>query len=67
MVQQQAGDFAIHSIAHQQKMCTTAIKDLQWAVHPLPYATVGHGKRVIQDIYEGMRCLGALETWIKEA
>jgi nucleoporin POM152 len=53
LVQQQSGEFAIHSIAHQQKMCTTTIPDLRWVVHPLPSATVGHGKKIIQDIYEG--------------
>jgi nucleoporin POM152 len=53
MIQQQPGEFAIHSIAHQNKMCTTTIQDLRWDVHPLPAATVGHGKKVIQNIYEG--------------
>ncbi|KAI0347722.1 hypothetical protein BDW22DRAFT_1384582 [Trametopsis cervina] len=53
IIQQQAGDFAVTSIAHQQKMCKTAVTDLRYLVHPLPSAQVGHGKRVVQDIHEG--------------
>ncbi|KAI0784950.1 hypothetical protein C8Q75DRAFT_809502 [Abortiporus biennis] len=51
--QQQAGEFAITSIAHQHKMCKTSVTDLRYTVHQLPSAQVGHGKRVIQDIHEG--------------
>ncbi|KAI0094325.1 hypothetical protein BDY19DRAFT_1079787 [Irpex rosettiformis] len=51
--QEQPGEFAITSIAHQQKMCRTAVTDLRYTVHPLPSAQVGHGKRIIQDIHEG--------------
>ncbi|KAI0785502.1 hypothetical protein BC629DRAFT_1593962 [Irpex lacteus] len=51
--QEQPGEFAITSIAHQQKMCRTAVTDLRYQVHPLPSAQVGHGKRIIQDIHEG--------------
>ena len=53
--QEQPGEFAITSIAHQQKMCRTAVTDLRYAVHPLPSAQVGNGKRIIQDIHEGTR------------
>lgn len=53
IMQQQAGEFAITSIAHQQKMCKTAVTDLRYTVHPLPAAQVGHGKRIVQDIHEG--------------
>ncbi|PIL31435.1 transporter [Ganoderma sinense ZZ0214-1] len=51
--QQAAGEFAITSVAHQQRMCKTAVTDLRYAVHPLPSAQVGHGKRIVQDIHEG--------------
>ena len=47
------GEFAITSIAHQQKMCKTAVTDLRDTVHALPAAQVGHGKRIVQDIHEG--------------
>ncbi|CAK5264964.1 unnamed protein product [Mycena citricolor] len=53
MVQQQPGEFAINSIAHQQNMCKAVVTDLRIQVHPLPSAQVGHGKRVYQDIHEG--------------
>ncbi|KAI0964418.1 hypothetical protein AcW1_001243 [Taiwanofungus camphoratus] len=53
IVQQQSGEFAITSIAHQQKLCKTAVTDLRYTVHPLPSARVGHGKRIVQDIHEG--------------
>lgn len=53
LVQQQPGEFAVSSIAHQHKLCRTAVTDLRYTVHPLPSARVGHGKRVIQDIHEG--------------
>lgn len=53
IVQKQPGEFVITSIAHQHKMCKTAVTDLQYTVHPLPSAQVGHGKRIIQDIHEG--------------
>ena len=51
--QHAAGEFAITSVAHQQRMCKTAVTDLRYAVHPLPAAQVGHGKRIVQDIHEG--------------
>lgn len=47
------GEFAITSVAHQQKMCKTAVTDLRYTVHPLPSAQVGHGRRIVQDIHEG--------------
>ena len=53
IIQQQPGEFAVTSIAHQQKMCKTAVPDLRYTVYPLPAAQVGHGKRIIQDIHEG--------------
>ncbi|KAG6841771.1 hypothetical protein C0991_007100 [Blastosporella zonata] len=53
LVQQQPGEFTITSIAHQQKLCKAAVADLQFKVHPLPSAQVGHGKRIYQDIHEG--------------
>ncbi|KAH7916469.1 hypothetical protein BJ138DRAFT_475130 [Hygrophoropsis aurantiaca] len=53
MLQQQTGEFTITSVAHQQKMCKAAVTDLQFAVHPLPSAQIGHGKRIFQDIHEG--------------
>ncbi|KAI9068689.1 hypothetical protein FKP32DRAFT_1587461 [Trametes sanguinea] len=49
----QPGEFAITSVAHQQKMCKTAVTDLRYTVHALPAAQVGHGKRIVQDIHEG--------------
>ncbi|KAH9937368.1 uncharacterized protein B0H18DRAFT_970234 [Fomitopsis serialis] len=53
IAQQQPGEFNITSIAHQQKMCKTAVTDLRYTVHSLPAARVGHGKRIVQDIHEG--------------
>ncbi|KAF7798524.1 hypothetical protein EIP86_009745 [Pleurotus ostreatoroseus] len=53
IIQQQSGEFAVTSIAHQQKMCKTAVTDLRYTVHSLPSAQVGHGKRIVQDIHEG--------------
>ncbi|TFK56721.1 hypothetical protein OE88DRAFT_1742463 [Heliocybe sulcata] len=53
LIQQQAGEFAVTSVAHQNKMCKTAVTDLRYTVHPLPAAQVGHGKRIFQDIHEG--------------
>ena len=55
IVQKQPGEFVITSIAHQHKMCRTAVTDLKYTVHPLPSAQVGHGKRIVQDIHEGAR------------
>ncbi|KAI0778735.1 hypothetical protein BD413DRAFT_465706 [Trametes elegans] len=49
----QAGELAITSVAHQQKMCKTAVPDLRYTVHALPSAQVGHGRRIVQDIHEG--------------
>ncbi|KAK2460117.1 hypothetical protein APHAL10511_007883 [Amanita phalloides] len=51
--QQQPGEFAITSIAHQQKMCKTSVTDLHLHIHSLPFAQVGNGKRIYQDIHEG--------------
>ncbi|OCH96431.1 hypothetical protein OBBRIDRAFT_718237 [Obba rivulosa] len=53
ILQQQPGEFTVTSIAHQQKMCKTAVTDLRYNVHPLPAARVGHGQRIVQDIHEG--------------
>ena len=53
VVQHTPGEFAITSVAHQQKMCKTAVTDLRYTVHALPAAQVGHGKRIVQDIHEG--------------
>ncbi|OBZ79799.1 hypothetical protein A0H81_01490 [Grifola frondosa] len=38
ILQQQPGEFTITSIAHQQKMCKTAVTDLRYTVHSLPSA-----------------------------
>ncbi|KAI0652414.1 hypothetical protein C8Q79DRAFT_98543 [Trametes meyenii] len=48
-----AGELAVTSVAHQQKMCKTAVPDLRYTVHALPAAQVGHGRRIVQDIHEG--------------
>ncbi|KAF8640975.1 hypothetical protein AX17_000621 [Amanita inopinata Kibby_2008] len=53
LLQQQPGEFAITSIAHQQKLCKVSVTDLHLQIHPLPSAQVGHGKRIYQDIHEG--------------
>ncbi|TFK30930.1 nucleoporin Pom152 [Coprinopsis marcescibilis] len=53
IIQQQAGEFAISSIAHQQKMCKAAVTDLRFNIHPLPSAKVGQGQKIFQDIHEG--------------
>jgi nucleoporin POM152 len=53
LAQQVPGEFTIHSIAHQQKLCTTAISNLHYKVHPLPSAEVGHGDYLVSDLYEG--------------
>jgi nucleoporin POM152 len=34
-------------------MCKAAVTDLKFAVHALPSAQVGNGKRIQQDILEG--------------
>jgi nucleoporin POM152 len=54
VAQQQPGLFTVTSIAHQQKMCKAAVTDLRFKVHDLPSAQVGHGKKILQDIHEGM-------------
>lgn len=54
IVQQQGGEFIVSSVAHQQKMCKAAVANLRMNIHPLPSAQVGHGKRIYQDIHEGM-------------
>ncbi|KZT74944.1 hypothetical protein DAEQUDRAFT_659210 [Daedalea quercina L-15889] len=53
IAQQQPGEFTITSIAHQNRMCKSAVTDLRYTVHSLPAARVGHGKRIVQDIHEG--------------
>ncbi|TFK77394.1 hypothetical protein BDN72DRAFT_830551 [Pluteus cervinus] len=53
LLQQQAGEFVVTSIAHQQKKCQAAVTDLHFTIHSLPSAQVGHGKRIYQDIHEG--------------
>ena len=35
-------------------MCKAAVTDLRFKVHDLPSAQVGHGKKILQDIHEGM-------------
>lgn len=60
IVQQQSGEFVVSSVAHQQKMCKAAIANLRMNIHPLPSARVGHGKRIYQDIHEGMAALVAV-------
>ena len=60
IAQDQAGDFVVTSIAHQHKKCKTAVTDLRYVVHPLPFAQVGHGKRIIQDIHEGKLYLNGI-------
>lgn len=54
LLQSQPGELLITSIAHQQKMCKASVTDLRYEVHPLPSAQVGHGKRLYQDIHEGL-------------
>jgi nucleoporin POM152 len=54
LLQQQPGEVSFTSIAHQQKMCKATIPNLKFTVHSLPSARVGHGKRILQDIHEGM-------------
>jgi len=53
LLQQKSGLFTITSIVDQQKMCKAAVTDLQFKVHPLPSAQVGHGRKIFQDIHEG--------------
>ncbi|KAF9074850.1 hypothetical protein BDP27DRAFT_1415766 [Rhodocollybia butyracea] len=53
LLQQQPGEVSFTSIAHQQQMCKATIPNLNFTVHPLPSARVGHGKRILQDIHEG--------------
>ncbi|KZT30885.1 hypothetical protein NEOLEDRAFT_43466 [Neolentinus lepideus HHB14362 ss-1] len=53
LLQQQTGEFSVTSVAHQNKMCKTAVTDLRYTVHPVPSAQVGRGKRIFQDIHEG--------------
>ena len=57
IVQQQSGEFIVSSVAHQQRMCKAVVANLRMHIHPLPSAQVGHGKRIYQDIREGMVCL----------
>jgi len=54
LLQSQPGELVITSIAHQQKMCKATVTDIRYTVHSLPSAKVGHGKRIIQDIHEGL-------------
>lgn len=60
VAQQQPGLFTVTSIAHQQKMCKAAVTDLKFKVHDLPSAQVGHGKKILQDIHEGLYELGGV-------
>ena len=53
IAQQQPGEFSVASIAHQNKMCKSAVSDLRYTIHPLPSARVGQGNRFEQDIHEG--------------
>ncbi|KAG2155546.1 hypothetical protein DEU56DRAFT_767978 [Suillus clintonianus] len=53
LMHQQAGEFTVTSVSQQQKLCKATVTDLQFSVHPLPAAQVGHGKRIFQDIHEG--------------
>ena len=53
LLQQQAGQFIITSVSHQQKMCKAAVTDLRYNVHSLPSAQIGRGKKILQDIHEG--------------
>jgi nucleoporin POM152 len=57
VAQLQPGLFTVISIAHQQKMCKAVVTDLRFQVHDLPSAQVGHGKKILQDIHEGMNDL----------
>lgn len=54
LVQQHPGEFTITSISHQQTRCRAAVTDLRFHVHPIPSAKVGHGKRIFEDIHEGI-------------
>jgi nucleoporin POM152 len=56
------GEFAITSIAHQQKMCKAAVTDLRFTVHPLPAAQVAHGKGIYQDLHEGKPVVFEIRT-----
>ena len=60
LLQQQPGEFAITSIAHQQKMCKASVTDLHLHIHSLPSAQVGDGKRIYQDIHEGVYAYSGL-------
>ncbi|KAI0727871.1 hypothetical protein C8Q72DRAFT_876158 [Fomitopsis betulina] len=53
IAQQQPGEFSVASIAHQNKMCKSAVSNLRYTIHPLPSARVGQGKRIEEDIHEG--------------
>ena len=46
-------------------MCKAAVTDLRFKVHDLPSAQVGHGKKILQDIHEGMYELGGVFTFIE--
>lgn len=43
-------------------MCKAAITNLQMTIHPIPSALVGHGKRVYQDIHEGVSAFNMYYT-----
>ncbi|EIW87006.1 hypothetical protein CONPUDRAFT_44325 [Coniophora puteana RWD-64-598 SS2] len=66
LLQQQAGEFTVTSVAHQHKLCKATVTDLHYNVHELPSAQVGHGKRVYQDIHEGSDQAEILFTLIGE-
>lgn len=53
LMHQQAGEFTVTSVSQQQKLCKATVTDLQFSIHSLPAAQVGHGKRIFQDIHEG--------------
>lgn len=53
-VADKAGIFSIVSIAHKQDRCQNTIADLNFRIHSIPSAKVSHGKRVVENIREGM-------------
>ena len=52
--QEQPGDFAITSIAHQHMRCKTAVDNINFQVHALPSAQVAHGNEYHENIHEGI-------------
>lgn len=49
----EAGEFSIISLAHQSKLCKTAVSDIQYSIRELPSARVSQGRRVVESISEG--------------